>query len=263
MPRTSATLVVTHRHILGRVAMSELRKRYAGSIAGLAWAVLLPAIVLAIYAAIYLAIFQVRVPSLSQTDYVLYICAGLVPFLTIAEVLGLGAASVIANKAVLNNTVFPIDLAPVVTVLTSQAGMGAGLGIVAIAVVATGGASPALLLTPVVWGLLVLFLIGVAWIVSLITVAVRDLQVVMTAVVMILLVASPIAYTRDMVPNGLEPVLAINPVAHFIVAFQDVVVLGEVPSPGAWAVLVLLGCGTFLLGGWFFHRAKTAMVDFL
>jgi lipopolysaccharide transport system permease protein len=254
---------VTHRRILGRVALSELRKRYAGSIAGLGWAVLLPALVLAIYAAIYLAIFRIRVPSLSQTDYVLFICSGLVPFLTVAEVLGLGAASVIANKAVLNNTVFPIDLAPVVTVLTAQVGMGAGLVIVVVAAIATGAASGTLLLLPIVWALLVLFLIGVAWVVSLLTVVVRDLQVAMTAVVMVLLVASPIAYTRDMVPRGLEPLLALNPVAHFIAAFQDVIVLGEAPSPGAWTALVVLGCGSFLLGGWFFHRAKTAMVDFL
>jgi lipopolysaccharide transport system permease protein len=262
-PRTSAALVLSHRHLLGRVAVGELRKRYAGSLAGVGWAIILPGLVLGIYALIYLAIFQIKVPGLPATDYVLYICAGLVPFLTVAEVLGLGASAVVANKAVLNNTVFPIDLAPVVTVLISQASMAAGLGIVLIGATATGRLGPAALAVPIFWGLLVLFLIGVTWIVSLITVAVRDLQVAMTAIVMILLVASPIAYTRSMVPAGLEPLLTVNPVAHFVIAFQEAIVIDRLPSVGAWAVLMALGLGTFFVGGWFFSRAKNAMIDFL
>ena len=54
------------------------------------------------------------------------------PCLMTAEALSTGVTSVVANKAVLNNTVFPIDLAPVKAVLTSQATMLVGLTVTVI-----------------------------------------------------------------------------------------------------------------------------------
>ena len=54
----------------------------------------------------------------------IFIFSGLVPYLMTAEALVAGVTSVIANKSVLSNTVFPIDLTPVKAVLTSQATMG-------------------------------------------------------------------------------------------------------------------------------------------
>ena len=66
-------------------------------------------------------------PGSSAWEYVIFIFSGLVPYLMTAEALVTGVTSVIANKSVLNNTVFPIDLAPVKAVLTSQATMLVGM----------------------------------------------------------------------------------------------------------------------------------------
>ena len=116
----------SHGRLLLRVTINDLRQRYAGSMLGLGWAFLAPLLVLGVYALIYLEIFRIRVPDLTSAEYVVYVFCGLVPYLAAAEAIAHGDHAVIANKSVLNNTVFPIDLTPVKPVLATQAIMVAG-----------------------------------------------------------------------------------------------------------------------------------------
>lgn len=261
--RGSARYLRTHWRLLARVARNDLAARHAGSQLGLGWIFLGPLLVLGIYALIYLEIFHVRATGMTSRQYVVYIFCGLVPYLATAEALSTGVTSVMSNKAVLNNTVFPIDLAPVKSVITSQAVIAIGMPLVVIGAFLTGRVHLTILLLPVVWALNVLWLVGVTWIISLLNVIFRDLQNLLTAVLMIMLVASPFAYTPDMVPQTLKPILALNPFAYFVVAYQQVILLGIFPSVGHSLVLVVMSVGTFLLGSWFFERARGAVIDYV
>jgi lipopolysaccharide transport system permease protein len=246
-----------------RITLTELRSRYAGSFLGLAWAVLTPALILAVYATVYLAIFRVRVPGLSQVGYVLYIFAGLVPYLAMAEALSVGVGSVIANKAVLANTVFPIDLAPAKAVLTSQTSMAVGLTAIIAGLAYAGLLRWTVFLVLPLWGLQFLSLVGLTWILSLLSVVLRDLQYVIGTVLMILLVASPMAYTPAMVPESLRFVLTVNPFAYFVTCYQSALVLGKVPPTIDMVVVASLSILVFVLGGWFFARTKSVLIDYV
>lgn len=237
--------------------------RFAGSFLGAGWVILAPGLILAIYSTIYLTVFKVKVPTLSSHAYVVFLLSGLIPYLATAEALSLGVASVVTNKAVLSNTVFPIDLAPVKAVITAQATMVVGMVAAVIGVVITHKVSPLIVFLPVIWLLQFLALTGVAWILSLLNVIIRDLQNGLNAVLMILLIASPIFYTPDQVPSGLKLILAINPLAYFIVAYQEVVVLGYVPSLGHIIGLIVMSVGLFCAGSIFFARAKHVLIDYV
>ncbi len=204
---TSARLLISHRNLLCRTTWSELRSRYAGSILGLAWAVLGPWSILALYAVVYLNIFRVKVEGLSSSEYVLFVFSGLVPYFMTAESLMQGLGAVVTNRSVLENTVFPIDLAPPKAVLMSQTSMLAGLPVLLIGTAAIGRLSWVTPAVFVVWGLHVISLLGLAWILSLLHVVFRDLGNLMNVVLMALLIASPFAYTAEMVPERLRLIM--------------------------------------------------------
>lgn len=259
----SARYIVSHRRLLWRITRNDLRTRHAGSHLGFGWVFLMPLVILALYALVYLAIFRISVVGLTSPEYVVYIFCGLVPYLATAESLQSGVSAVVANKSILNNTVFPIDLAPVKAALSAQAVLVTGLAVVIIGTAVTGNLSPTLVLLPFVVVLHVLWLIGVNWLLSLLNVIIRDLQNMVTAFLIMMLVASPIAYTPDMVPDTLRPLLAINPFAHFVVAYQQVIMLGIVPSFWHIVSLIALPLVTFALGSWFFDRAKNVIIDYV
>jgi lipopolysaccharide transport system permease protein len=262
-PGGSAALLRSHGRLLWRVTRNDLRARHAGSHLGVGWVFIAPLLVLGVYSVIYLYIFRTHPVGLTSAEYVVYIFCGLVPYLATADALIAGVASVISSKSILNNTVFPIDLAPIKPVLSSQVIMTLGMVLVVAAAFATGNFHGTIVLLPLIWLLNVLWLMGVNWLISLLNVIFRDLQSLLQAVLMIMLVASPFAYTPDMIPSELRPLIGLNPFAHFVVAYQQVIMLGIVPSLWHTFVLVTMSLGTFALGSWFFARAKRVVIDYV
>jgi lipopolysaccharide transport system permease protein len=259
----SGQYLKTHHRLLWRITRNELTSRYAGSVFGLGWAVLTPLMMLGIYAIVYLLIFRVHVPGLSSGRYVLFIFSGLVPFLMTSEALSFGVVSVVANKAVLSNTVFPIDLAPAKAVLLSQITMVVGVAVILVAAIAGRTLPWTIVLLPVLWALHLMALTGLLWILSLINLVFRDLPNLINLAMMMIMVLSPIAYTPEMVPPSLKPVLLLNPMAYFVVAYQRTMILGTLPGPGSMLVLATMSVGLFVIGGYFFARVKPVFIDYV
>ena len=105
-------LIWSRRVLLCKSVLVSLRQRFAGSTLGIVWFVLGPAILLMLYAMIYLVIFRVRPTDMDPQTYVLYIFAGLVPLLGFSQGLMQGTTSLSSNSDLLLNTVFPPELVP-------------------------------------------------------------------------------------------------------------------------------------------------------
>src|SRR5476649_2491550 len=84
MANAVTSLVVSQwrlRRVLYASAKAELKKRYAGSLLGPAWAFLYPLLFLSMYLFVWLVVMKMREPGLGRLDYVLFVFSGLVPFL--------------------------------------------------------------------------------------------------------------------------------------------------------------------------------------
>jgi lipopolysaccharide transport system permease protein len=243
--------------------MNDLQSRYAGSHLGIAWIVLAPVLILIVYAVTYVAILRVRLAGLTSAEYVIFIFSGLVPYLMAADALVNGVTSVVANKSVLSNTVFPIDLAPVKSVMMSQAIMASGMAVTIVGSAVVGTLHWTVLLLPIVWGLQVVGLIGLAWCLSLLNVIFRDIQNFLTPALMMILIASPFAYTPSIVPAALRPIILLNPFAYFVVAYQQILVLGLVPGLGHALAILVIALVPFVVGSWFFATSKRVIIDYV
>jgi lipopolysaccharide transport system permease protein len=261
----SARYITSHWRLLLRVTAQDLRLRHAGSLLGLGWVALGPLLILGVYSLIYLEVFKVRQSPLhlSGVAYVIFIFCGLVPYLAVAEALARGVGSVITNKAVLNNTVYPIDLTPVQAAFGAQAVLVVGMPLVILGAILTGHAHATMIAVPVVWALMFVWLVGVNWIFAMLNVAFRDLQNLITVILMVLLVASPFAYTTAQLPPGVRLIVYLNPFAYFVLAYQQLIMRGHLPDAWHTAVLVLMPIATFVLGSWFFAKSKGVLLDYV
>jgi len=250
------------REVLLQTMLNEFRFKYAGSAIGLAWYVLAPLLLMTLYAVVYLAVFQVRPASMTAAEYVLYVFAGLIPFLGFTESLTAGSGSLSLNKAILLNTVFPAELAPLRAVCVSQGAAAVGLALTMLVAFALAKFSVWIVLIPVVWFALTLFVAGIVWILALASLVARDVQQVLTFVSMALLIVSPIGYTPDMVPAGIAPVVHLNPLSHYVIAFQEIIVFQRAPAPWRFVFILLLGLLSFSVGFWVFQRAKRVFFDY-
>lgn len=260
--RSLAVLTRYHSRLL-RSVLEEVRQRYAGSVFGLSWAVIYPILLLSLYAMIYVVIFKVRPASLSEYEYVILVFSGLVPLLAFNDALMSSTSSLLSNRSLLMNTVFPAELIPVRAVLAAQV---PSLSSITITLAAgywmgrTGWQAPFAI--PVLWLLLLMFAVGLGWMLSLLTLVARDIQHMLGLILMALVILSPFAFTPDMVPAGLKSLLYVNPLSYFVLSFQQVIAYGRWPEPVYFLPVLALSFGSFFGGFWFFLRTKYVFFDY-
>jgi lipopolysaccharide transport system permease protein len=243
--------------------MQELQHRYAGSVLGLVWAALYPLLLLGFYAVVYVLILRVRPADLDERAYVVLVLSGLVPLLAFLEALTASTGSLSANRTLLLNTVFPAELIPLRSILAAQIPSLFGLTVVVILALILGRASViGLLFLPLLWVLLIFFVTGLGWVLSLFTLVARDVQQALGIVGMTILVLSPAAYTPAMVPSGLKALIYLNPLSYFVFNFQDIICLGRVPDGLHLAVAAALGVASLFGGFAFFQKVKFVFFDY-
>ena len=95
----------------------ELKARYRGSVLGFLWSLANPLLLLGVYTFVFGLVFQPRAPG--QSPYPVFLVAGLFPWVWVSSSLNEATASLTANAALIRRSVFPVELLPVVAVLSN------------------------------------------------------------------------------------------------------------------------------------------------
>ena len=114
---------------------------------------------------------------------------------------------------------------------------------------------------PIAVILQVLALLGLAWIVAGLGVALPDVSYFISLFMFLLMFVSPIAFRLDMVPPAFQFVVYGNPVYYLLEVFRDCLIAGRQPDPRIWGVQAALSIGLFVLGAAFFRSFKSVLVD--
>lgn len=254
--------IYRYRRILFRTARVELKGAYAGSLLGVLWVALGPLLLMTMYAVLFVLVLDVRPTGMSASQYLNYMFAGLVPFIAFSSAVTAGAGSLAKSRQVLLNTVFPAELLPIRTTLVSSIVLPVGLLVLVLIDWATGAANVHLLLLPAFVAFQLLFTCGVAWLLSLASLAIRDMQYALQYVMMTLLFLSPIAFTAEMAPRVIKVLMYANPLFYYVQVYQSLIALDRLPDPAVLATAVALAFLSFGFGYWIFQRAKQVFLDY-
>lgn len=254
--------LLKHRHILYSTVVQGLKKRTSGNVLGALWLLLYPLLFLGMYSLVFVQILQVRIPGLGTSDYILVVFSGLVPFLAFAEAFGAGTVSIVGNRDLLMNTLFPIELVVAREVLIGHTTMGMGMLLLWGAVFHYHGLHWTHLLVPLIYLLQIMMVLGLVWITASLTVFFRDFQQAIPILVLFLMMVSPIGYTSEMVPEGLQGVLLFNPLAWLMELYRACLMKGVVPLEQL-GLFTLFACILFALGGALVLRLKPLFADYV
>ena len=242
----------------------SLRARYAGSLLGLFWIVIGPALLLSLYAIIYTVVFDFRPTVMSRSDYVLYIFAGLVPFLAFSQALTSGTASLVKDQALLMNAVFPAELIPLREVLSAAPLLFVGIAIIAgLKLIFFSGPLWTWIVVPAIALAMAMAVTGIVWLLSLANLVAKDVQQVLTYLIIMLLIASPIAYTPDMLTGAFKILMYANPLSYYVSSFQQVLVLGQMPPAEILIGGTLIALVSFHAMYALFDRGKAVVLDYV
>jgi homopolymeric O-antigen transport system permease protein len=166
------------------------------------------------------------------------------------------------NIHLVKNVMLPIELIPVRAVLVGMASQFVSIGLVLLLLAGDRALSWHVLWLPFVVALQVMWLAGLTWILSSVTVALPDVTYFINLFVFMLMFLSPIGIKPEMVPAKWRWVIYLNPIYYLTEMYRDSMLHGRWPQPAVLAVYLVMCVGTFALGSAFFQRFKGVLADF-
>ena len=265
-PFLARLLAVTrHRRLLRRMAERDLRQRYVGTAAGVAWAAVYPLVFVAFYTAIFTFVFRGRVSADSPpAAYALYVVSGLLPWMAFSEVATRATQVMAEHRSLVKFAMFPLQILPLTSLYATALSQAVGIAaLVLLTVVIRGSLDWAILwLVPIV-ALQALFLAGVAWLLGALGALVRDVKELVSIALMVGMFVTPIFYVERDAPGPLAALLPLNPMTHLVRLYRAATIAGTSPDLLSFGVLALAAVATLLLGFAVFERTRAFLGDLL
>jgi lipopolysaccharide transport system permease protein len=252
--------VWAHRELFGILVMRDVTVRYKQTILGIAWAVLQPLMMMAIYSVIFGRF--ARIPS-DGLPYPLFAFSAVILWSFFASGAVASGNSLINNAHLITKVYFPRILVPAVSVGTGLVDFGIASSVLVL-LMAYYRIAPTwnLLMFPVVVFLTVVLTLGLGLWSAALNVRYRDVRHLLPFVMQVWMFLTPVIYPLSMVPERWRWLAVVNPMCGIIENFR--VALFGLPRGFDWGLLgssaaisvALLVSGTFV-----FRRVESGMAD--
>lgn len=229
-----------YRELLKTNIKKEIRGKYKGSWLGILWTFLNPLLMLAVYSFVFPYILRVNVEN-----YTIFMIVALIPWNFFTTAIQMGTGSVVANGAILKKVYFPREIIPI-SVTTSQLVNFLITCIIMFAFIIFSGVgfSIHLLLFPVLVLIQYMITLAFTFILSAITVFIRDVDHFVSVILMLGFYATPIVYQANMLPQKFQWALNLNPMAQLVEAYRAILYYHQMPN---WSILGIWGVASVVL----------------
>ena len=252
-----------YRGLIQTLVVRDLKARYRGSVLGFFWSFINPLLLLLIYN----FVFTTVLPGIRPADlepYALFMFCGILPWTWFSSSLLESSSTLLSGGNLIKKVLFPAEVLPIVTVLANMAHFFLGLPIlVTFLVYYRRPLDPVeLLWFPVIVLVQLVLTIGLALLLSALTVHFRDLKDLLGNLLTLWFFATPIIYPISQAPDYMRWALNLNPMTHLAISYQEV--LFYVGPHGHWRWLMslaLLAVIVFLLGYFVFDRLRDSFAE--
>lgn len=264
LPTEMGWSIWRHRELIGILTRRELAARYHGSMLGLLWSFVQPAVMLVIYTVFFSVVMQSRWGMEGETrgDFALVLFAGLIAFNAFSECLNQAPTLLLNNVNYVKKVVFPLEILPVVSL-----GVALFQAVVSVAawlcffVALHGMPHPTALWFPLMLLPLALLILGASWLLAVLGAYFRDISPLVGIITTLFLFFSPIFYSPASLPEGVRFIGYLNPLAPIIENVRRVLCWGMRPDWASFCFSVAMNFAVAWCGFAVFQRARKEFAD--
>jgi len=254
-----------HRWLVASLLRRRLAERYRGSALGVAWAVVLPLGMLAVYTFFFRHLLGLRWPAdpgAGDLEVALRIFVGLTFVNFAGEVLTGSPRLVLEQPAYVKKMRFPLPVLSYVHVAAAFIQTLLALGVAAAVALMAGVGQPWLLPLAALYCIPVLiWALALAWALSALGVFLRDLQHVVPPLVTVLLFLSPVFYAVSALPVQWHALMAANPLTLPIEAVRAVLLGDVLPTWTVWGAQMVAASCAAIGARCLFERIQPGFAD--
>lgn len=246
-----------YRELLKNNIKKEIRGKYKGSWLGVVWTFLNPLLMLLVYSIVFPYILRVKVEN-----YTIFMMVALVPWTFFTTAVQTGTGSVVANGNILKKVYFPREIIPISVVTSALINFLITCIIMVVFILVSGvGFSVHCLLFPLIVLIQYIITLAIVFVLSAITVYVRDVDHFVSIIIMLAFYVTPIVYKADMLPQKFQWALKVNPMAQLIEAYRAVLYEHCMPDMTMLGIWGLIGVAMLIVGYLIFKKLEKQFVE--
>ncbi|MEM9532920.1 MAG: ABC transporter permease [Pseudomonadota bacterium] len=254
-----------HIHLFNLLLNREIRESYVNARLGLAWALLLPVAMLAIYALVFTKILAIRFPESVGVGFIAFLAVAFWPWNAMADGLLRGATALSDSRSLIGKVQLPMAVVILSKVTAAFVTALLGYVVVLLLLALTGttlypaGIPVALVLLLVLY----LFTASLGVLLSVTQVFFTDLRYLLPPLLLLGFFLTPVLYRLEMVPVEWQPAFRLNPMAYVVTRLRDVLLT---PAWQPRLTDLLLVAGVAVLGAltvWYYRRLRPAIEEYL
>jgi len=261
---TPLASLVRNRNLFWQLLVRDVQSSVRGSALGLAWIIITPLVLVAIYTFVFGFVLKSAWFSETESSVVvpLIYFTGLMIFSFFMEIITRAPEFIHSNRTYVTKIIFPIDILDWVLVGAAAFKLAAAMILLAVFLaLATWELPVAMLLAPIVIAPLAILCVGLGWLFSALGTYIRDIQQVLVTLGPVMMFVSPIFYDINQVPEGLRPVFWFNPLTFILETLRGLLFFDRSVNWIAYGGYWLVALTVFYCGYAFFQRARRGFAD--
>lgn len=254
--------------LMQQMITRDFKVKYKRSNLGLLWSILYPILMMSVMAIIFSQMFRFK---MDNVNYLVYLMTGLIMFNYFSEATSNAIASVVANFSLINKVYIPKYIFPLSKCLFSCINFGLTLIPWFLLIILsyfglgkyTCHISFYYLLLPYIFICLFVFTIGVSFILSTVSVFLRDMFYIYGIILTIWQYFTPLFYSITMLPENLQKIFKFNPLYLFIDSAREIVLYSRMPSLINLLLCALVSGAVLLLGAYVFRKKQDEFIYYI
>lgn len=264
-----------YRYLLQQLVSRDFKVKYKRSVLGVLWSVLNPLLTMMIMSIVFIQLFHMGARGTGGVaDYPVYLLSGLVIWNGFTEMSNLSLGAIVGNFSLLTKVYIPKYIFPLSKVLSSGINMLLSyIALYSIMIVEVlRGQIPFLwqnVFMPYVVLCVLVFSIGVSFIISALTVFFRDMFYIWGVLIMAWMYLSPVMYSMQQVTESHQwftpyfvAAMKFNPFYHFL-NFVHTIIFNGTPTPGQFLYCAVFALAALVIGILFFRKMQDKFILYI
>jgi lipopolysaccharide transport system permease protein len=245
--------------LVRELSMREIKSRYKQSVLGYAWVILNPFFQMLVMAFVFSQIM--RFPTIG-VPYTIFLYAGLLPWNLFASSLTSSTNALVSNASLLKKIYFPREIFILSTTLAKTVDFFLASTVFIIFMLAYHQPVTLNMLWFIpIFAIQQLFTYGLSLILSSINLFYRDIQYVLTLIIMVWMYLTPVIYPTEIFPDKYRLIFQLNPMAVIINAYRQTILGGGMPNLISLGIALLVSSIVTLIGIRIFRKLEGVFAD--
>lgn len=262
------SILIDNWELTKQLTLRSISEKYKGSLLGTIWSILTPLLMLSVYTFFFSVVFKARWGgtgvSDSKAEFAIILFCGLMIFNFFAECVNRAPFLVIGNVNYVKKIVFPLEILAWVNVLSSLFNFAIGFAVWFLFYLLVFGLPHlTFMMFPVVILPLFILMIGVSWLLSSVSVYIRDVSQLIPPMTSVLLFMSPVFYALSAIPESYRFIFLLNPITPVVEETRNVLIYGEMIDLTMWSTSFAFSLIILVIGFACFNKIKNGFADVL